>query len=264
MNSPYKELAVSDFATGGVETLGPSFHTKNTITNGLGGADGDWIDAAKNLYVANYAGVNVQEYASGSTSPTFTYSAGLKDPINVTTDKKGNVYVADYQADAVVEYAQGVNTVVAQCTVGGGVEGVAVDSSGNVFASYNNAQTGAGNLVEYTGGLAGCEGTTLTPTLGTAGGIQIANDGTLVAADQNVGVDLIPIPYTAIASTITGAVDPFHISLTKYNKLLFIADPANADVLVVHYPSGSSYLTLGAANGLSDPAGVAAYEIGTN
>jgi len=37
------------------------------------------------------------------------------------------------------------------------------------------------------------------------------------------------------------------------------ADVVKAEVFVDKYPSGSSYTTLGSANGLSDPAGVAVH-----
>jgi len=262
-NSAYKELAVADVGSGAVEILGPSFHTKSTITSGLDGPDGDWIDTSKNLYVANYEGIDVQEYAAGSTTPTFTYSAGLVDPIEVTTDKAANVYVGDFEGAFVAEYAQGSNTMSNECSPGGLVEGIAVDSSSNVFVSYYNENTGSGSLVEYVGGLKGCSATALAPTFLFPGGMTFAKDGTtLLAADQEAGVDVIPKPYTSITATITGASDTFHIAVTKYNHLLFITDPGNADVYVANYPSGTEYTTLGSANGLVDPYGVATYEIG--
>ena len=37
----------------------------------------------------------------------------------------------------------------------------------------------------------------------------------------------------------------------------FVADPANANVQVDLYPSGTPFMTLGSSNGLSDPASAA-------
>jgi len=254
-----KEIAETDFGNGEAILLNQKYKETGTITDGLDGPDGDFIDNKGNLYIGNYAGLNVQEYAPGGTSPSFTYSSGLSDPIDVTTDTKGNVYVDDYSADTVVEFPQGSNTASATCSTGLGNEGVVVDSKGDVFVSGNNPNTGTGNIVEFAKGLKGCKATTLGVTLEFAGGLQIDKKGNLVACDQDAGVDIIPKPYNSVSSTITGAADTFHVALSKNNKTIFIADPSDADILVDKYPSGTPITTLGSAQGFSDPAGVATY-----
>jgi len=256
-----KDLAVSDFGSGAVEVLNGKYALISTITSGLDGPDGDFYDTKGNLYVANYVGINVTEYNKSDTQ-TFTYNSGLIDPIGVSADAHGNVYVADYgdgAASVVVEYPQGSNTPTTSCSTGLANEGVAVDKSGDVFVDGNNPNTGQGNIVEYAGGLSGCSGTTLTPTLGFAGGMQVDSHKDIVVCDQLVGVDIIPPPYTSVGSTITGPADSFHDALNATNKLLFIADLSNAEVWVDDYPSGTNVTKLNGANGLVDPAGVATY-----
>jgi hypothetical protein len=257
-----KQLAVSDLGTGGVEILNKSGKETGKISSGLDGPDGDWYDKKSNLYVANYTGVDVQEYAPKATKPTFTYSAGLIDPVGVTTDAEGNVFVADYDdggsSGTITEYAQKSNTAANQCLVGGAADGVAVDTEGDVFASYNGSSGGA--LVEFKGGLQGCTGTKLGASLNYAGGLILDKKSDLVACDQSLpAIDIIKPPYSSVSSTITGFIDPFHVALNAKNTLLFVADPAAADVVVDKYPSGSSYATLGSSHGLSDPAGVAVH-----
>ena len=262
---PPKQLAVSDFALGDVDIFYGDFsssqgiYSTSTITTGMNGPDGIWYDQSGNLYVANYVGVNVQEYAPCTNSPFFTYSAGLVDPVNVTTDKNGNVYVADYAGKFVAEYFQGTHAMKHQCYPGGQVEGVAVDKNGNVFISYNGSDF-VGHIAEYAGGLAGCNITVFPVTLGFAGGLQIDNSGNLAACDQFGAVDIIPPPFATISRTITGAIDPFHIALNRANTLIFIADPASGLVLVATYPGGSIIETLGLADNIEDAAGVAAYQ----
>jgi hypothetical protein len=253
-----KELAVTDFGTGAAELLNKKYVETGTITDGLNGPDGDFIDGKGNLYIANYAGLNIQEYAPGGTSPSATYSSGLTDPIDVTTDTKGNVYVDDYSADVVVEFAQGSNSPAETCSTGLGNEGVAVDTAGDVFVAGNNSG-GTGNIVEFKKGLKGCKATTLGATLEFAGGLQVDKKGDLVACDQDQGVDIIPKPYTSVSSTITGAADTFHVALTSNNKTIYIADASTGDVLVDKFPSGTPITTLQGAQGISIAAGVATY-----
>jgi hypothetical protein len=258
---PPKLLAVSDFGTGAIEVLNKSYQLTETITSGADGPDGDWYDKKANLYVANYAGINVEEYAKNSTSPSFTYSSGLTDPIGVTSDSSGNVYVADFgdgSASVVNEYPQGSNTASVSCSTGLANENVAFDSKGDVFVDGNNPNTGEATVLEYTGGLSGCHSTTLTVPIEFAGGMQIDKNNNLVIEDQIAGaVYIVPPPYSSASSSITGFEDPFHLCLNKKQNLLFVADNAAEDVVVVNYPAGGVVTTLGAANGLSDPAGVA-------
>jgi hypothetical protein len=257
-----KLLAVSDIGTLGVDLLNKQYVYSGTITDGINGPDGNFIDGRGNLYVANYNGANVTEYPYKGTSPSFTYNAGLSDPVNVTTDPNGNVYVADYNqgnAGQIVEYPQGVNTPSNLCSTGLANDGIAVTNKGDVFVAGNNPSTGAGQLLEYPGGLAGCNELSLAVTMGMAGGLQIDRKGNLVACDQDAGVDIIPPPYGAISKTIGGALEPFRVALNKNNSLIYIVDAGNFDVLVDRYPTGTPLTTLGSANGLYEPFGVATF-----
>jgi hypothetical protein len=256
-----KAVAVSDFGTGAVEVLNRKYALTSTITSGINGPDGDYYDNLGNLYVANDVGINVTEYNSSGTL-IGTYSMDLTDPVDVTADKSDNVYVADYgggAASVIVFYPQGKNEP-GECSTGLANEGVAVDRYGNVFVAGDNPSTGKGQLLEYVGGPGGCSATTLGATVTSAGGLQIDRYGNLIACDQDAGADIIPPPYTSISSTI--ASDCFHAALNKRQNLIFIAQPNDSNVLVDQYPSGTAVTTLGAANGLSDPAGVATYPQG--
>ena len=259
--SKLADIAVSDWGSGAVEVLNPSYKLAETITDGLNGPDGDYYDAKGNLYVADYAGVNVTEY-SKTGKLTHTYSVDLLDPVNVTVDKKNHVFVADYasgQPSVVVEYPQGRDNPIASCSTKLANEGVVVDSKGDVFVSGNNSN-GTANIIEYKGGLKGCKATMLKVPLGYAGGLQLDAKQNLVVCDQTIGVDIVPPPYKSVGSTIKGGQDSFHVALDAANTTIFIADPSSdADVLVDKYPSGGRIATLGSKNGLTDPSGVATY-----
>jgi hypothetical protein len=255
-----KDLFVDDFGTGAVEVLkNGTYANLGNITSGINGPDGNTVDKAGDLYVANYNGITIQEYAPGSSSPTFTYSSGMLDPVAAAVDSHGNVYEGDYNfggSGFVNEYKQGTNTVMNTCSPGGAVEGVAIDAHNDVFADFNNPNTGKGAIVEYKHGLKGCKATTLGPSLSFAGGMVLDKNNNLVVCDQlGPTVDVIDPPYSSITGTLgTGYGDPFHVSINKKNKLAFVADLANANVQVLKYPSGTTVKTLNSANGLSDPA----------
>jgi hypothetical protein len=256
-NSGGKLLAVTDYGTEAAEILNGSDVLVQTITNGMYGPDGDWYDQAGNLYVSDYLGKYVQEYAPGGSSPSFTYSTGLTDPINVTTDESGNVYVVDFLGEFVTEFPQGSNTPTSTCPVRGNPEGIAVTERGKVFVALD--KVGAG-VVEFPAGLGSCGNeTTLGALLDSTGGMQLDIHHNLVICDQIAQtVDIVAPPYTIVTSFISdGFSDPFHVALNKYNTLMFVTDPANSDVKVLKYPGGSPVTTLGAANGLSIPSGVA-------
>ncbi|MBV8530226.1 MAG: hypothetical protein JO104_02830, partial [Candidatus Eremiobacteraeota bacterium] len=92
------ELAVGNDGVPDILVFNKNFKQIKTISEGLTCADGDWLDRHQNLYDANCnpSAPAILEYRKGATSPTFTYSAGLIDPIGVTVATDGHVYAADY------------------------------------------------------------------------------------------------------------------------------------------------------------------------
>jgi hypothetical protein len=257
------ELNVADRGLNEILEFDKTYKSTGSISDS--GPDGDWIDAKDNLYVANFssAGAAVTEY-NRADALIFTYSSGLTEPVDVTTDTKGNVIVANFagyrRVGTVVVYPQSKNTVSVTCNTGLANEGVAVDSKGDLFVTGDSS--GTGKIIEYKGGITStCSSTTLTPTLSNAAGIQVDKKGDLVVCDQLAAVDIIPPPYTSITKTITvpGAADYYHDALTANNKLLFIADPNSDLVDVVDYPSGTLVKQLNSSDGLSSPYGVATY-----
>lgn len=265
-----RDAFVSDAGNASVDIIANQGWTNvGRVTNGLNGPDGDWVDRKGNLYVANYSGGDVTEYAPSATSPTFTYSRGLIDPINVSVDGRGNVYVSDFgfgRAGVVNVYPQGSNVVKAWCAVPGdvgGAEGVAIDTKGDVFVAYNDSGSGPGQIAEYVGGLKGCNSTILPVSLTFAGGIAIDASGNLIVCDQGspsvpATIDVIAPPYTSITGHFgTTWRDPVHIALRQSGYILMVADVGSGIVSVRRYPSGAVITTLGSAQGIVQAIGVA-------
>jgi hypothetical protein len=249
----FKDLFVSDLGNGAVELLKNGSYTPDkTITAGVDGPYGTWLDKKGNFYLANFAGGYITEYAPKKRSVEFTYTDNVA--IAVSTDSVGNVYAAD-DGGYVNEYPQGSNSVTNSCRQGGSeTEGVAIDKNGNVFVDYENFNADHAYLVEYKGGLNGCNGTVLGVTLKSAGGIVLDKNNDLVVCDRQARVVyVIAPPYNSVSRTLVSPYfsDPLHVTLSKDNTTAFVAD--RAAVYVFNYNTGSITATLGSANGLSKP-----------
>jgi hypothetical protein len=250
-----RDLFVSDFGTGEVEILkNEGWYLVAIISAGMAGPDGSFVDANGNFYVAEYRGPSISEYAPGSLSPSFSYSAAMNDPVNVNVDTNGNVYEADFNGGYVNEYAQSSNSVINSCSPGGSVEGIAIDRSGDVFVAYNTSSEA--RIVEYAGGLSGCSGKVLGVKLQYAGGVVLDRQMNLIACDQGrATVDVIKPPYDRVSRKLgSGYQDPFHVTINAHNTRVLVADQALADVQVLSYPSGTNIATLGSSNDLVDPS----------
>jgi hypothetical protein len=239
-----KEFFISDTGSNVFVFKNSTYAKVGDITSGVTGSDGVWVDKKGNVYVANVIS-NVVEYKKGAGSPICTYSASLTDPINGTTDSAGNVYVTDFEGGAVREYAQCSNTVKATFSVSN-PEGVAVDSSGDVFVSFD------GEFEEFTGG----KGTILGATISESAGLCIDNNKNLIADDQTGSIDLIKPPYTSATVLVSGLSDPFHCSLNSAENLLFNANDGSTTVTVYSYPSMSLVHTITSSDGIDGAEGV--------
>jgi hypothetical protein len=105
------------------------------------------VDAAGDVYLPNAPDNGVQEYtASGSLRRTITGSGGaaLKGPTGVAIDPSGDVWVAD-AGDNRIEELDSTGAFVREIK-SEGVQSVAVDTHGNVFALVYNKQDSCGQL----------------------------------------------------------------------------------------------------------------------
>jgi hypothetical protein len=253
---PEPDLFVSNASTEVVVLKNGTYAQIGTITSGLNGSDGVWVDPKGNVYVANYNGANVTEYKAGKGSPICTYSTGITDPINVTTDTAGNVYIDDFnhlQTPGYIDvFGQCSNTMKKQYAVSSGPEGVAVDKAGDIFVLYfgNNG----GNFEEFKGG-----STTPTPlgaSITSPGGLILDKNGNLIADDQSGSIDVVAPPYSSAKVLVSGLGDPFHDSLNLKENLLFNANSGTSNVTVYNYPAGTLVTTLGSGNGITAAEGV--------
>ncbi|HLY02895.1 MAG TPA: hypothetical protein VKR56_10450 [Candidatus Cybelea sp.] len=270
----YENNAVEIVTNGGAapslegQLEAPGWNKIGTIMEDLSNQPAsNWVDKHGNLYVPDYnftaVGLTLPQVTEYDPSGTlkFVYSSNMEFPHAVTTDARGDVFEAD-AFNGVNEYYQGSNAVVATCPqLGGGQRGVAVDTKGDVFASYSTSDS-TGAIVEYTGGLTGCPETVLEVSLGVPGGLVLDKSANLVVCDETNGVvDIIDPPYSQISAHLGRDYGPYRfempvsVSINKNNTLAYVTDWAEQNVDVVTYPAGAAFAQVGSGSGVSYPAG---------
>jgi hypothetical protein len=187
-----------------------------TISSGLSFPLGVAIDKAQTLYVSE--GSSIQEYASGSTSPTKTITGGgLSEPFGLSLDSAGNLYIADYGAAAVFELPAGGSSVN-NLGLTDLVEplGTAVDQK----TGYLWVTDGSGNKVNVYQ-LGSMSPAQTIPGAGFPYSVGIQNqgkpNGTALYGDG--GNDTVyafkPASYTAYAELTNGTGDPTGLLIIK-------------------------------------------------
>jgi sugar lactone lactonase YvrE len=258
---PTKALIyVSDFSANAVQIYSANGSNQSpigSITNGISGPEGDFVDKNGNLYVANVTNYTVSVYPPGSYMAALRYT-GLEYPTNVTAGKNGVVFIPDLSGNKVVEYRKGSTRSKLTIPVPD-PQGVVLDNQRNLYVSYNDAQ--GGHVNEYAPG--STTGTNLGLPIAFAGGDALDGAGNLLVADQGTGaVYVFPPGATTPSRTITeGLQDPFRLALDKSFKHLYVADPEANAVLIFDYQSGKLVNTI--TNGLQSVYGVAVFPQGS-
>jgi hypothetical protein len=260
--SPYAKsnknaiIYVSDFGTGTVDlfnatTLAPV----GTISDGLSEPLGNAIDAAGNLYVANLGNNTVTVYPLGQTSPSLTYSTGLSGPIGVAVGADGTVYVSEYSAGEVVEYAKGQTSPTLTLTLSGGAEGVALDGKNNLYVSYNDANSGLGEVEEFAPGSS--SGTNLGITVEFAGDIKVDKKGDILLEDQDAATINFYAPNSSSPyGSIAASGDTYKLALNKEECRVYLADFGTDVPIYTEKPNGVLVQDI---FGLSASGGVSLY-----
>jgi|GEM_PF-3728529 len=282
-------LYVTDPKVNQLEVLDPSYDLVKTYTTGLATPVGDFVDGNGNLYVANENDCvhgNVVEYAHGATAPTFTYTASLSCPVYVGADKKGNVYAFDAGGGSTTLYrfkqqknkaAKSWNTCNKTLYVSCSPEGLAMGANGWVYLTIWGLLPGGKPsgywVVDEVVPKLNQQGY-VPGSFGPAGGTAIDKKKNLLAGAYPVGgcgkneptgnETIVDLPYPYHGSDwcpfdlgYIGFTAVTGLALSSDQTLLYVADYGGATLTVLSYPSGTFVTSLGSANGLTDPEGVA-------
>ena len=184
------------------------------------------FDSSGNLYVADYRGNEVSEFAPGSTTPTTTLT-GLNYPSALAFDSSGNLYVANVVGMTVSEFAPGHTAPTATFTGLDDPFALAFDRSGNLYVANDDGMT----VSEFAPG----HTTPTTTFTGLNNPIALALDpsGDLYVANWANGtgttVSEFAPGHTTPTATLTGLSNPRALAFAP-NGALYVANEGNNTV----------------------------------
>jgi hypothetical protein len=233
------------------------------ITAGVLAPNGLFVDRYRKLYVCNFGGGTVTVYRHGSITPLLTLT-GAGSAIDVVVGRDGTVYVSNWDsgsAGTLLEYPKGQTTPSVTININGASEGLALDSSNNLYVAYNDKTAFDGEVLKFAPG--GTVGTNLGIHVMYVGGATMDSSNNLLLVDQNIpGVDVFPPGATQPSKQIKGFSLAFDIALTKGDSKLWVTDPGGARVNEVSYPAGTITNTI--SNTITSAFGVATSPDGSN
>src|SRR5207247_143786 len=150
--------SVAAYAPGASGDAAPTAVIHGGSHTGLNGPPGSALDAAGNIYGANYYGSSITVYApgaSGNATPTTTIAGsntGLSWPWGIARDAAGNLYVVNSWSSSgstsITVYAAGASgnatpsaTITGNNTGLSGPHGIALDAAGRLYVANGGSNT---------------------------------------------------------------------------------------------------------------------------
>ncbi len=215
------------------------------ITDGVAGPNGEAVDTAGNLYVANVDNATVVVYPPGASKPSMKYKKDLTNPLTPAVGNDGTLYVSNFNPDGsgeVLEYPPGQLKPNFTIPLSGGAIGLAVNAKNDVYVTEYGS---TGRILKFKPH--STKGKDLGISLGFAGRLILDKKGNIIVCDQAApAVDVFAPGATQPSKQIKGSfVDPFALALDKGERRLFVADGAGDSVYVYSYPHLKQVATIG-------------------
>ncbi len=223
----------------------PNAPPVETISDGVNDPYGLYVDAAKNLYVANYGNSTVTVYPPGELAPSATYSEGLSRPLYPIEDRNGNVLVTNAPSGGhgtVVEYVGGdSNNAKTISTIGTEADGIDLDRSGNLYVAYRN-ENGIGGIEKYDSDYT--NGRSLGIALDQPEGLIVTRGGKVLVLETGRlnRLEEFPRNSTSPDFVINVPGTPVELAITQSEDRIFVST-LSGSVYTTRYPLASINLT---------------------
>jgi sugar lactone lactonase YvrE len=232
-----------------------SFWGSGSSSTELNQPSGVYVDAAENVYVADFGNHRIQKWAKGANYGITVAGIGsypgtgadqLNAPAHVTMDTLGNLYVTEYNNNRVTKWAPGATQGV---TVAGNSNGIAgsgngalnhplaakIDALGNLYVADN----GNNRVVKWIPGsttgvvVAGMGGTGSGPDqLNSPNGVEVDAMGNIYISDENNDRVQRWTPGATSGTTVVGSnqlTSPAGVALDPKGTL-YVSDRGNYQV----------------------------------
>jgi hypothetical protein len=248
-------------ANGGAVLIFPNSSQSSpvgTITTGVSGAYGIFVDAYLNVYVCNSAANTVTVYAPGQITPSSTYAMNLSRPLYAVADPN-RLFVGNANGGAIVEFALGnAQSGYTLQTLGAEVDGLALDRAGNLYAAYRTSDGDGAGGIEYFAGGTGA-GRDLGITLDGPQGLLVDSKGNIFAVETQ-GTNRIdgfhPGQTQPYATTPGTSVTPTQISFDANEGKIYSSN-LSSEVDISPHPTLKSMTEYLSGDGLDSVQGMA-------
>jgi hypothetical protein len=221
-----------------------------TITDGVNGANGLFVDGKRDLFVAN--STTITAYHSGSLHPYITYNDSAS-PLYVVKDHAGKVYAANRDGTVSV-YLPG-HTAADRTLQTPGIEadGINVDASSNLYVAYRD-HTGDGSIEKFAPN--STTGSVLGMTLIQPQGLQLDHSGNIIVVETGIKqvVDVFP-PGSKVPSKEVYVQDGVaQVVLRKAEDNMYISNWVYRDIYISPYPPSKFHIKIKVDNGVTGVA----------
>ena len=233
--------AIYDFTPGGSVN---TFHS-----GGLGEPEGLAFDGSGNLYAADSAGGQIDEFIGGTES---TYASSLSNPVGIAFDgSSGNLFAAGGSSGKIYEVSGSAGHAVTTFATGLNLpDSIAFDQSGDMFVSIYNS----GTIDEYqnNGGTLSSSASVFAQGLTDVTGIAFDAQGSLYASYNGASGEVEKITSPGHMSVYgTGISSPNQIAFDNSGDLFV----CNNGGVTEFAPGGGTGTVI--ESGLGNPTGIA-------
>lgn len=270
-------LYVSDAATDEVHVYSfPGGTSEGTLT-GFGYPSGMCTDKKGNIWVADFLGHEMLEYAHGGTSPIATLSDSTEYPYGCSVDATtgnlavANIFGASNSAGSIAVYAdaQGSPTLYSDSSIYY-MEYCGYDKQGDLFMDGTPESSSSFVLAELPKGAGSIGNISLTGTVHSPGGVQwwgkyLAVGDDYYESQSTSSIDQIQISGSTAKivsyTVLTGSAYVQQYTITKTHgrrgKTIVVAPnlAASSNVLFYKYPAGGTATKT--LTGFTNPIGTA-------